>query len=164
MSLEDRRLVAAWAAACAERVLPLFEAEAPLDDRPRNAIERARAFSRGELAVKDEILGRFGDGGAARDVGPAAGAAARSAGQAQAVAHMGAHALGAAAYAVKAASLASQPISDEIRWQLAAMTPGVRAALLTLPMVGENKSGPLGPGLLSTGQLGDIIRAIQIAL
>ncbi|MFS2031793.1 putative immunity protein, partial [Curtobacterium sp. CT11-45] len=45
----DRRIVAGWAADCAERVLPLFEREAPTDGRARDAIERARAFSRGEL-------------------------------------------------------------------------------------------------------------------
>jgi hypothetical protein len=30
-------------------VLPLFEAEAPTDGRPRDAIDRARAFARGDL-------------------------------------------------------------------------------------------------------------------
>jgi hypothetical protein len=103
LSESDRRIVAAWAAACAERVLALFEAQAPGDRRPRDAIARTRAFARGELAVADEIRRRFVGGGAARDVrAPAAAAAARAAGQATAVAHMGAHALGAAAYAAKA--------------------------------------------------------------
>jgi hypothetical protein len=66
---------------------------------------------------------------------------------------MGAHALGAAAYAVKAAGLADrdQPeaIEDEIRWQLDHMSAEVRAALRELPPIGENSSGPLGPGLLA---------------
>jgi hypothetical protein len=44
-SENDRRLVAAWAADCAERVLGLFEAEVPGDDGPRAAIARARAFA-----------------------------------------------------------------------------------------------------------------------
>ena len=34
--------MAAWAADCAERVLPLFEAAYPEDDRPRRAIETGR--------------------------------------------------------------------------------------------------------------------------
>ncbi|WP_338042938.1 putative immunity protein, partial [Leifsonia aquatica] len=38
LSEQDRRIVAAWAADCAERALGLFEAEAPDDDRPRDAI------------------------------------------------------------------------------------------------------------------------------
>ncbi|MDA8316452.1 MAG: hypothetical protein M0010_14975, partial [Actinomycetota bacterium] len=49
LSEADRRLVAGWAADCAERVLGLFEAEVPDDERPRVLIARARAFARGEL-------------------------------------------------------------------------------------------------------------------
>src|SRR5947199_392703 len=51
LSEDDRRTVAAWAADCAERVLWVFEAEAPEDSRPRDAIVRTRAFARGELDV-----------------------------------------------------------------------------------------------------------------
>ena len=40
-----------FAADCAERVLPLFERERPHDDRPRKAIEAARAFARGEITA-----------------------------------------------------------------------------------------------------------------
>jgi hypothetical protein len=102
LSEADRRIVAAWAADCAERVLGLFEAEAPGDSRPRDAIARTRAFARGDLGVAEEIRRRFIGSAAAREVsGPAAVAAAKAAGQAASVAHMGAHALGAAAYAVK---------------------------------------------------------------
>lgn len=81
---------------------------------------------------------------------------------------MGAHALGAAAYAVKAASLAApdrpEAATEEIGWQLAHMPAEVRAALQTLPPIGENRSGPLGPGLLASGQLGEIIGALQARL
>ena len=38
----DHRLLALWAADCAEHVLHLFEAEQPSDPRPRRAIEHAR--------------------------------------------------------------------------------------------------------------------------
>jgi hypothetical protein len=171
LSEADRRTVAAWAADCAERVLPLFEAEAPDDDRVRDAIARARAYSRGELTSAEEIRRRFVAGRAAHAVtGKAAIAAARSAAQASGVAHMGAHALGAAAYAVKAVGLAApEAESDaatgaEIEWQLARMTSGVRAALATLPALGTDSAGPLGAGLLASGVLGDVIRRIQAAL
>ncbi|MGC9963770.1 MAG: putative immunity protein [Acidimicrobiales bacterium] len=169
LSETDRRLVAAWAADCAERVLWLFEAEAPADNRPRVAIARTRAFARGEVSTAAEIRRRFVGGVPASDVtSRAAGAAARAAGQAVAICHMGAHALGAAAYAVQAGSLAvpdhSEVVDEEIRWQLAHMTAGVRAALRALPPVGENSSGPLGPGLLASGQLRTIIRDLQAAL
>lgn len=169
LSEADRRLAAAWAADCAERVLGLFEAEAPADDRPRAAIARARAFARGELNTAEEIRQRFVGGVPAGEVkAPAAAAAARSAGQAVAICHMGAHALGAAAYAVKAASLAApdrpEAVNDEIRWQLTHMTAEVRVALRALPPVGASRSGPIGPGLLSSGQLGTIIRDLQAGL
>ena len=44
------RLLAAWAADCAERVLPLFHQQSS-DLRPYEAIEKARAWARGEIAV-----------------------------------------------------------------------------------------------------------------
>jgi len=168
LSEPDRRVVAAWAAACAERVLGLFEAEAPGDRRPREAIGRTRAFARGESTVAEEVRRRFMNGGAAREVrAPAAVAAARAAGQAAAVAHMGAHALGAAAYAARAAELAAdrpEAAEEEIRWQLRHLSPAARAALRKLPPVGENASGPLGPGLLASGVLGSVIRDLQAGL
>ncbi|HEX2849516.1 MAG TPA: hypothetical protein VHN98_03150 [Acidimicrobiales bacterium] len=169
LSEAQRRLVAAWAADCAERVLGLFEAEAPGDERPRDLIARTRAFARGERNTAEEIRRRFAGGVGAGEVhAPAAAAAARAAGQAVAVCHMGAHALGAAAYAVKAAGLADpdrpEAMDDEIRWQLDHLTADVRAALRALPLVGENSSGPLGPGLLASGQLGTIIRLLQAGI
>lgn len=41
------------------------------------------------------------------------------------------------------------------------MSAEVRLALRALPPVGEDSSGPLGPGLLASGQLGTIIRDLQ---
>jgi hypothetical protein len=169
LSESDRREVAAWAADCAERVLVVFEAEAPADGRPRDAIARARAFARGELDTAGEIRRRFVAGRAANAVhSPAAVAAARAAAQAAGVAHMGAHALGAAAYAANAAGLAApdrpEAVSEEISWQLAHLSDRTRVALRQLPPVGEDSAGPLGPGLLASGVLGSIIREIQAAL
>lgn len=169
LSETDRRLVALWAADCAERVLPLLEADAPDDDRARDGIDRARAFGRGELEAADEIRRRFVAGRAAQSAtAPAAVAAARSAGQASGVAHMGAHALGAAAYAAKAAALSASDQEaarvDEVRWQLDRMTDDVRIALSRLPMLGEDASGPLGAGLLASGMLATTIREIQADL
>ena len=155
-----------WAADCAERVLGLFEAEALGDSRPRDAIARTRAFARGELGVAGEIRRWFVAGAAAREVSaPAAVAAARAAGQAASIPHMGAHALGATAYAANAAGLGApdrpEAVREEIRWQLGDMSAAARAALRQLPPIGENPSGPLGPGLLASGLLGTIIRDLQ---
>jgi len=168
LSQADRRIVAA-AAHCPERVLGLFEAEAAGDSRPRDAIARTRAFADGELGVAEEIRRRFVGQAAARDVrSDAAPAAARASGQAAAVPHMGAHALGAAAYAAKAAGLAApdrpEAIRDEISWQLRYISAAARTALRQLPPVGDNSSGPLGPGLLASDLLGTIFRDLQASL
>ena len=170
LSKLDRRLVAAWAADCAERVLELFEAEVSDGGRSRALIDRTRAFARGDLNTAEEIRRRFTGGVDKGDVKtPAAKAAARAFGQAVAISHMGAHALGAAAaYAAQAIDLASpdnpEAIESEIDWQLDHMSEEVRAALRALPPVGENSSGPLGPGILASSQTGNIIRKLQASL
>ena len=51
LSEYDRRVLAVWAADCAERTLSLFEAQAPSDTRPRDAIDGLRAFARGEMRI-----------------------------------------------------------------------------------------------------------------
>jgi len=166
LSEDDRRTVALWAADCADRVLALFEAEAPDDGRPRDAIARARAFGRGDLDTAEQIRRRFEAGRAAHAVvSPAAVSAARAAAQASGVAHMGAHALGAAAYAARAAGWAAPALPGaldaEVEWQLERMTPDVRSALALLPPLGHDGAGPLGSGLLARGTLATVIRRIQ---
>lgn len=162
----ERRALARWALACAERVLPLFEADEPAMAEIRDAVARARAYSQGESRTADEISRRFVAARAAKAATtPAGAAAARSVAQAAAVAHMGAHALGAAAYATKAVSLANVGRPDlvqaEIRWQLAHLRAHERRALRALPALGTDSSGPLGAGLLAQGVLGAAIRQIQ---
>ncbi len=97
LSDADRRLVADWAADCAEHVLDIFEAAVPGDDRPRALTARTRAYAAGTLGTAECIRRRFDGGVGPDEAEPAAAAAARAAGQAAAVCHMGAHALGAAA-------------------------------------------------------------------
>ncbi len=168
LSVDDRRVVASWAADCAEHVVAIFEDAVPDDGRVRAAIDQTRSFAAGDLDVAEALRHRGGDAGAAARQAPtpAARAAAYAAEQAAAVAHMGAHALGAAGYAAKASTLAADGDDDavarsEARRQVAAMTEEVARALSLLPALGENRSGPLGPGRLSGGQVGDAIRAIQ---
>ena len=136
LDLDDRRRLAAWAADCAEHVLHIYESAVPGDARVRSAISRARAFASGELTVGEAVRYRGGDAGAAAREAPtvAAKAAAHAAEQAAAVAHMGAHGLGAAGYAAKAATLAAVGGGDdatysEVRWQIAAMSDAVADAL-----------------------------------
>jgi Imm-5 like putative immunity protein len=103
----DHHLLALWAASCAEHVLDLFESAQPEDPRPREAIEHARAWVRGEVKMMQARAAGGHAMGAARDLRGAARYAAYAAGQAGAVAHVAAHELGAAAYAIKAARAAA---------------------------------------------------------
>ena len=124
-SLQDdhHRLLALWAADCAQHVLHHFEEARPGDDRPRRAIDIGRAWARGEITMTVAHNTAFVANAAARDVTGAAREAAYAAGQAVAVAHVAAHELGAAAYAIRAARAASPDRDDagrlECQWQRA---------------------------------------------
>ncbi|HKW21245.1 MAG TPA: hypothetical protein VJO13_07720 [Ktedonobacterales bacterium] len=109
----DHHLLALWAAACAEHVLGLFESARPEDPRPRQAIEQARAWARGEVTMTQARAAGGHAMGAARDLRGAARYAAYAAGQAGVVAHVAAHELGAAAYAIKAARAAAPKEAGE---------------------------------------------------
>jgi hypothetical protein len=119
----DHRLLALWAAACAEHVLGLFESVRPGDRRPRHAIEQARAWARGETKMMVARAAAGHANAAARDLDGAPRHAAHAAGQAAAVPHVAAHELGAAAYAIKAARAAAPKAEAdgagraECRWQ-----------------------------------------------
>ncbi len=128
----DHRLLALWAAACAEHVLPLFERAVPDDGRPRQAIEAARSWVRRELPMmRARALGGHAMG-AARPLSGGPRFAAYAAGQAACVAHVPEHDLGAAAYAIKAARAAvSDAEAEQVRrrecvWQRAQLPPQVR--------------------------------------
>lgn len=103
----DHHLLALWAAECAEHVLHLFEAANPSDKRPRHAIEQARAWVRGEVTMSQARAAAGHAMAAARDLSGGARYAAYACGQAAAVAHVAAHELGAAAYAIKAVRAAA---------------------------------------------------------
>ena len=90
----DHHLLALWAASCAEHVLDFFESAQPDDPRPRQAIEHARAWVRGEVTMTQARAAGGHAMGAARDLRGAARHAAYAAGQAGAVAHVAAHDLG----------------------------------------------------------------------
>jgi hypothetical protein len=130
------RLLALWAADCAEHVLHHFETERPEDERPRRAIEATRAWTRGEMSMMEARQVAFAANAAAREVSEAARFAALSAGQAAAVGHVAAHDLGAAAYAIRAARAAA-PDSErdaaghrECAWQREQLPTEVRALVL----------------------------------
>lgn len=114
----DRRELIVWSVRCAERVLPIFESEAPDDPRLHDALNGALAFSHGKLGIGEVRKLAFDCHAAARDAdGAAATAAARMCGQAVAVAHMAGHSREVARYTAKA--LASEPEvrDNELAWQ-----------------------------------------------
>ncbi len=132
----DHRLLALWAAACAEHVLPLFESVQPEDQRPREAIEHTRAWVCGEVEMMQARAAGGHAMGAARDLRGAARHAAYAAGQAAVVAHVAAHELGAAAYAIKAVRAAA-PVGAgdaagrlECRWQRDQLPESIRELVL----------------------------------
>jgi len=132
----DHHLLALWAADCAGHVLHFFEEAQPTDDRPRRAIEAARAWTRGEMTMTGARTAAGHANAAARDLSGAARYAAYAAAQAAAVAHVAAHELGAAAYAIKAVR-AAVPTREsesagrrECRWQREQLPDAIRALVL----------------------------------
>jgi hypothetical protein len=131
---EDHHLLAGWALECAEHVLPLFEQHRPDDARPREAIEVGRAWIRGEVPMKVAHRTAFLANAAGRGMPDAVKFAALAAGQAVAVAHVAAHDLGAAAYAIRAAGAAAEDVTrgqaEEREWQRARIPAPVRELVL----------------------------------
>jgi hypothetical protein len=132
---DDHRLLAMWAADCAEHVLHQFERARPEDDRPRRAIDLGRAWARGEITWAEARTAAGHANAAARDLRGAARHAAYAAGQAAAVGHVAAHELGAAAYAIRAAqAAAAEGERDagrlECQWQRAQLPHEIRELVL----------------------------------
>jgi len=132
----NHHFLALWAATCAEHVLHFFEAAKPSDSRPRQAIEQARAWARGEITMTQARTAGGHAMGAARNLSGTARYAAYAAGQAAVVAHVAAHELGAAAYAIKAAQAAvskdkhEQAGCQECQWQREQLPQEIRKLVL----------------------------------
>ena len=132
----DHRLLALWAALCAEHVLHLFESVKPSDPRPRQAIEQTRAWARGEIGMSQSRAAGGHAMAAARGLSGAARHAAYASGQAAVVAHVAAHELGAAAYAIKAARAAvveserDKTGRMECQWQREQLPDAIRELVL----------------------------------
>jgi hypothetical protein len=146
LTLEDLRLIGLWAADCAERVLPLFESEAPADARPRDAIAGIRLFASGGKRTARLRSLALAAHSAAREVAvPSATAAARAAGLAAAAAYthplpttdQAKHILGTPAYGALACELAEREnpaaAEREIRWAIAHASTQVSEVLRRFP-------------------------------
>lgn len=127
----DHRLLARWAADCAEHVLPFFkdgDKIAPL----HHAIDTARAWSLGEVPVGKAQRASVAAHAVAREVEDAVSTAvARSAAQAVATAHFADHCLAASIYALKAVEAARRPLDVERDWQVERLPAEIRELVVS---------------------------------
>jgi Imm-5 like putative immunity protein len=146
---QDQRLMATWAADCAERVIFFFEQAYPDDDRPRRAIAVCRTWVRTSVFKMAEIRGAsLAAHAAARQAraNNAAFFAARAAGQAVATAHVPQHAFGGAYYALKAIA-AADPAQAEVRvaqeqnWQVRHIAVKLRQEVIKRIIVQKRDDG-----------------------
>jgi hypothetical protein len=148
----DHRLLAVWAAACADHVLHFFEQAHSGDERPRKAIEQARAWVRGEITMTQARTAAFAAHDAAREASGAAKEAARAAGHAVAVAHMAEHELGALRMP-SGPSVQRQIQTIATTWVVQSASGNVRSFLLrsaTLcSMISGSATGNAGPSSIA---------------
>lgn len=131
LEVNKHRLLATWAADCAEHVLPLFVSSGS-DDRPRLAVEIGRAWGRGEVPVGVAMKAAIAAHAAARaGANRAATEAARAAGHAVATAHAADHSLGAALYGLKAVRAAGGDVEAERTWQVDRLPDEVRELVVS---------------------------------
>jgi hypothetical protein len=164
-----RWLAAGYAAACASRVLPIFERAVPVDPRPREAIDAAQCFAAGAKrtnVLRQRALAAYRAAfGADAQVAPAAVQAAHAASQAAAAAflhplaraHQVKHVLGSAAYAARAVELDARDdrsVGDaSIAWARQHAPAAVVAVLSRLPQASAGG-----------GRFGELMRALDGSL
>jgi hypothetical protein len=165
LSLDELRSLSLWTADCAEQALPVYEAVAPDDHRPRDAIAVVREFGAGGKRTKAIRTAAFAALKAAGQVGdPAAEAAARAAvgtaGSAYlhplAAATQVKHIVASAQYAAYAQELATgDPAAADavIRWAIERVPADVRAVLRRYP-----------EGTPGRSRLGELHRRLEAAL
>ncbi len=146
---DDQKILAKWAADCAERVLLIFEKNCPDDKRPSEAIQTCRTWAATGIFSMAIIRGAsLAAHAAARKAkeNVAACFAARAAGQAVATAHVPQHAFGASYYALKAIGaadpiLAEKNIKKEWRWQISHIPKNLREEIQKRIVMTKNKQG-----------------------
>ncbi|MEU8591027.1 putative immunity protein [Streptomyces sp. NPDC048664] len=166
LSKQDLRAITAFAAACAEEALTVFEADQPDDSRPREAVGAAWEFARGgergkslrDTASAALKAAKGTDTAAARE---AAWAAMSAAGAAYlhplAKATQVKHILGAAAYAARAAELVA---GDDPGVGAEHLERAVRRATPTVvDVLGRFPAAPGGGG-----RVGELIRTLDADL
>ena len=103
---QSKNTICVWCLSYAvDKMLPLFEKQCPVDERPRNAINAARDYLDGKIkfpVVRNVILNECHAAARELDDNPIAQAAARAIGQGTAVVHTLTHSLGLFFYAAAA--------------------------------------------------------------
>ncbi len=166
LTKQDLREVTAFAAACAEVALDIFEADQPDDSRPRDAVDAAWGFARG--GERGKLLRDTASGAlkAAKSTDTAAAyeaawAAMSAAGAAYlhplAKATQVKHILGAAAHAARAAELAA---GDDRTVAAAYLERAVSRA--TPVVVDVLERFPAAPG--GGGRVGELMRLLDADL
>ncbi|WP_309645140.1 putative immunity protein [Phenylobacterium sp.] len=150
---DELRAITLYAALCARRVLPIFEAASPDDLRPREAIAEAEAFAAGKRRTRALRATAWAAYAAGREVKAAAAAnAAWAASHAAAAAylhpivtpHQIKHILGAAVHQALALEIEAGDDADiagqQLRWAASLAPPSVRDVVARLPAVGQGRS------------------------
>lgn len=143
LTMDELRAVVRFASDCAQGLLPDFEAAAPDDTRPRDAIDAARSFASGAPRSNLQRTAAFASHRAAKDVsGEPAQLAALACGDAAAAAYLHpiakasqvGHILRAAACAARVAELkAGGTDSDRVRGLADRATPPLPEILRRYP-------------------------------
>lgn len=166
LSKRDLREVTAFAAACAEAVLDMFEADRPNDPRPRDAVRAAWEFAGGGERGKSLRDTAWAALKAAKDTDSAAAReAARAAMSAAGAAYLHPlakatqvkHVLGAAAHAARAAELAA---GDDRGAGAGHLEQAVRRATpLVVDVLRRFPAAPSGGG-----RVGELVRVLDADL
>lgn len=112
---QDHRTQILWALDCAAPRLAFFEERRPGEARPRQALELARAWARGQIKMPEAKRAIHAAHNAAAEAGDADTAAAavmaagRAVAQAASSVHIGAHALGLVYYGLTSIHYAAAP-------------------------------------------------------
>lgn len=166
LSKQDLREVTAFAAACAEAVLEVFEGDQPDDSRPRDAVGAAWEFARGGERGKALRDGAWAALKAAKSADTAAASeAARAAMSAAGAAYLHPlakatqvkHILGAGAHAARAAELVAgddRSVGAEHLEKTAR-----RATPVVVDVLGRFPTAPSGGG-----RVGELIRVLDADL
>jgi hypothetical protein len=120
---QNHRTLVTWVVACAPRILDLFEPRYPQDNRPREAIEAAQAWARGDIKMSIAKKAAIAAHNAATEASDlAAHASARAMGHVIGTVHVETHAMGVVMYGLTAFVRAAdrgmyeEVIARECRW------------------------------------------------